>query len=222
MTMMRAKGAEYLEGPTKRAFDLLGAIGLSLGCAAPAIAAAIAVKLEDGGPAVFHHERLGQEWESFKMPKLRSMIIGPARMEATPLYPEQTRITRVGRHLRRFGLDETPQFLKVIQGTMSLTGPRPVTVYDRERLHNADPYLSNEWDEIYPLMKPGISGTAQLAIKSTAGLSQREYDILRMREDIKFYASDSLDLDLQIMAQTPLVLIKGPKPLPNNDIMKAA
>ena len=150
----------------KRAFDLVGATIVAL-LAAPLMALlAIAVKLDSHGPVLFRQTRVGRDGAPFQMLKFRSMIDGadalkdslrPHNEAADGLFKidADPRITRVGRLLRRTGLDELPQLFNVLGGDMSLVGPRPlvvdedsrVTGFDRHRLH-LTPGITGRWQTL--------------------------------------------------------------------------
>jgi lipopolysaccharide/colanic/teichoic acid biosynthesis glycosyltransferase len=127
----------------KRAFDVLGACG-GLVVFAPVLAlAAIAIRLDDGGPVLFRQERFGHGRRRFSIVKFRSMRDG--------------RVTRVGRVLRATGLDEIPQFVNILRGEMSAVGPRPLTPADVDRLGWWGADADFRWT-----VKPGLTGLAQL------------------------------------------------------------
>jgi exopolysaccharide biosynthesis polyprenyl glycosylphosphotransferase len=150
----------------KRAFDLAGATLVAI-LAAPLMAVlAIAVKLDSHGPVLFRQTRVGRDGEPFQMLKFRSMVDGADALKdslrehneaADGLFKiyEDPRITRVGRLLRRTGLDELPQLFNVLAGDMSLVGPRPlvldedrrVTGFDRHRLH-LTPGITGRWQTL--------------------------------------------------------------------------
>ena len=150
----------------KRAFDLVGAT-IVLVLSAPLMALlAIAVKLDSHGPALFRQTRVGRDGAPFQMLKFRSMIDGADALKdslrghneaADGLFKidADPRITRVGRLLRRTGLDELPQVFNVLAGDMSLVGPRPlvldedrrVTGFDRHRLH-LTPGITGRWQTL--------------------------------------------------------------------------
>ena len=117
-----------------RAADVIGA-GLGLALASPLLAAAaVAIKLEDGGPVLYRQRRVGQRGEEFDLLKLRTMVVGAERLgEGLAVNRGDARITRVGRFLRRTSLDELPQLWNVVRGEMSLIGPRPTLAYQVER-----------------------------------------------------------------------------------------
>ena len=117
-----------------RALDVVGA-SVALALASPALAiAALAVKLEDGGPVLYRQRRVGRLGEEFELLKLRTMVEGAETQGAGWAVNEgDPRITRVGRLLRRLSLDELPQLWNVVRGEMSLVGPRPTLAYQIER-----------------------------------------------------------------------------------------
>ncbi|MES9925321.1 MAG: sugar transferase [Candidatus Thiodiazotropha endolucinida] len=126
----------------KRAFDLVfAAIGLVL-FSPLLLIILVLILLEDGAPVVFAQQRIGRHFRPFTLYKLRSMRNG--------------KVTRVGGWLRKTGLDEILQFINVLNGSMSLVGPRPLTREDARRL--------NLYDENLPRfrLRPGITGMAQL------------------------------------------------------------
>jgi len=101
--------------------------GTALVLASPLLGlAALAVKLEDGGPVLYTQTRVGRDGVDFELLKLRTMVVGAERLGAGYAVNEgDSRITRAGRILRRLSLDELPQLWNVIRGDMSLIGPRP-------------------------------------------------------------------------------------------------
>ena len=109
-----------------RALDMAGsAVGLVV--SSPFLAAAaVAIKLDDGGPVFYRQRRVGWNGEEFDLLKLRTMVVGAERQGAGwAVNRGDPRITRAGRLLRRLSLDELPQFWNVLRGDMSLIGPRP-------------------------------------------------------------------------------------------------
>lgn len=160
---------------------VLGAVGVAL--FSPVVAAAaLAIRLDDGGPVFFAQERLGRDRVPFTVLKLRSMRDGE--------------VTRVGRWIRATGLDEVTQFLAVLAGDMSVVGPRPLTAADVQRLGWDGP----EHDARFA-MKPGITGLAQLfagpGAEASAALDAR-------------YAQDaSALLDLELVALSFVVNLVG-------------
>ncbi|EGJ09990.1 sugar transferase [Rubrivivax benzoatilyticus] len=108
---------------SKRLFDLVGAAVALLLLSPLLLAAALAVKLDSPGPVFFRQQRVGRGGVPFRIHKFRTMREGAPGLQIT--VGDDPRITRVGRWLRRTRIDELPQFIDVLQGTMSLVGPRP-------------------------------------------------------------------------------------------------
>jgi lipopolysaccharide/colanic/teichoic acid biosynthesis glycosyltransferase len=179
-----------------RALDLAGA-SLGLAAASPLLGlAALAIKLEDRGPVLYRQTRVGQDGRDFELLKLRTMVVGAEQVGAGYAVDEgDTRITRVGRLLRRLSLDELPQLWNVVRGEMSLIGPRPTLRYQVER------YTARQLRRLE--VKPGITGWAQ--VHGRASLPWAE----RIELDVWYVEHKSPWLDLTILAKTPLALFRG-------------
>ncbi len=179
-----------------RAADVVGA-GLGLALASPLLAAAaVAIKLEDGGPVLYRQRRVGQRGEEFDLLKLRTMVVGAERLgEGLAVNRGDARITRVGRFLRRTSLDELPQLWNVVRGEMSLIGPRPTLAYQVER------YTERQRRRLE--VKPGITGWAQ--VHGRAALSWPD----RIELDVWYVEHRSAWLDVKILLRTPLALFTG-------------
>jgi lipopolysaccharide/colanic/teichoic acid biosynthesis glycosyltransferase len=179
-----------------RGLDVAGA-SIALALASPALAvAALAVKLEDGGPVLYRQRRVGLRGEEFELVKLRTMVVGAERRGAGWAVNEgDPRITRVGRLLRRLSLDELPQLWNVVRGEMSLIGPRPTLSYQVERY---TPRQRRRLD-----VKPGITGWAQIH-----GRARLPWDE-RIELDLWYVDHRSPALDLKILLRTPLALFGG-------------
>jgi lipopolysaccharide/colanic/teichoic acid biosynthesis glycosyltransferase len=179
-----------------RALDVAGA-SLALAITSPALAlAALAVKLEDGGPVLYRQRRVGLDGEEFELVKLRTMVVGAERQGAGWAVNEgDPRITRVGRLLRRLSLDELPQLWNVVRGDMSLIGPRPTLAYQVER------YTPRQRRRLE--VKPGITGWAQIH-----GRARLPWDE-RIELDVWYVEHRSPWVDLKIMLRTPLALFGG-------------
>jgi exopolysaccharide biosynthesis polyprenyl glycosylphosphotransferase len=179
----------------KRAVDLLGAfVGLML--SAPVIAVlAILIKRESPrGPIFFRQTRIGAAHRNFTLWKLRSMVpeAGAADAERQSTARNDTRMLRIGAFMRRWNLDELPQFWNVLRGDMSLIGPRPERPLHVDRLSSEIPhYLPRH------LAKPGMSGWAQVnGLRGDTSIAQR------IQHDIYYIENWSLWLDLQILLLT--------------------
>ena len=179
-----------------RALDVAGA-ALGLAVASPVLGlAALAIKLEDGGPVFYRQRRVGYGGRDFDLLKLRTMVVGAERIgEGYAVNEGDPRITRVGRVLRRLSLDEIPQLWNVLRGDMSLIGPRPTLRYQ------VDQYTPHQRRRLE--VKPGITGWAQ--IHGRARLPWHE----RIELDVWYVEHRSPWLDLKILARTPLALFTG-------------
>ena len=117
--------------------------------------AALAVKLEDGGPVFYRQVRVGKDGRDFELLKLRTMVVGAETQGAGYAVAQgDARITRAGRFLRRLSIDELPQLWNVLRGEMSLVGPRPTLRYQVERYDERQRHRLD--------VKPGLTGWAQV------------------------------------------------------------
>jgi exopolysaccharide biosynthesis polyprenyl glycosylphosphotransferase len=163
------------------------------------LAVAAAIKLTSPGPVLFHQERVGVNGQSFTMLKFRSMVVGADRnlesLRAENISDgvlfkmrEDPRVTRVGRVLRRLSIDELPQLLNVLGGSMSLVGPRPPLPAEVAR-YDAPVHRRL-------LVKPGLTGLWQVS-----GRSDLPWDEA-VRLDLRYVENWSLTMDLLILAKT--------------------
>jgi lipopolysaccharide/colanic/teichoic acid biosynthesis glycosyltransferase len=171
--------------------------GIGLAIASPVLAvAAVAIKLEDGGPVLYRQRRVGLHGEEFDLAKLRTMRVGADQQGAGFAVNEgDPRITRVGRVLRRLSFDELPQLWNVVRGDMSVVGPRPTLAYQVEQY---TPRQRRRLD-----VKPGITGWAQIH-----GRARLPWDE-RIELDVWYVEHRSALLDLKILARTPGALFAG-------------
>jgi len=179
-----------------RALDVTAA-GVGLALVSPALAAAaVAIKLSDGGPVFYRQQRVGLNGNEFELLKLRTMEVGAeTRGSGLAVNEGDPRITRAGRILRRLSIDELPQLWNVVRGEMSLIGPRPTLAYQVERY---TPRQRRRLD-----VKPGITGWAQ--IHGRARIPWED----RIELDVWYVEHRSPWLDLKILARTPLALFAG-------------
>ena len=156
---------------------------------------ALAIKLESKGPVFFKQERLGLKQKPFNLIKFRTMQEN-AEERTGPLRAKEndSRLTRIGRFLRKTRLDEIPQFINVLKGDMSFVGPRPIRKYFADKYSKETSY--------YPLrftVKPGITGWAQTRF----GYSESDSDqIKKFQYDLFYIQEASLFLDLLIILKT--------------------
>ena len=179
-----------------RAVDVIGA-SLGLALASPVLAAAaVAIKLEDGGPVFYRQRRVGYQGRDFDLLKLRTMVVGAETQGAGfAVNRGDARITRTGRILRRLSLDELPQLWNVVRGDMSLIGPRPTLRYQVEQY---TPRQRRRLD-----VKPGLTGWAQVN-----GRTKLPWDE-RIELDVWYVEHRSSWVDLKILLRTPLALVTG-------------
>jgi lipopolysaccharide/colanic/teichoic acid biosynthesis glycosyltransferase len=176
-----------------RARDAVGALVLLLLSSPLLLLAAVAIFLEDRGPVLYRQRRVGKDGTDFELLKLRTMIVGAEKVGAGYAVNEgDTRITRVGRTLRRASLDELPQLWNVVRGEMALVGPRPTLRYQVER------YSERQRRRLD--VRPGITGWAQ--INGRAALPWDE----RIELDVWYVEHRSALLDLKIILRTPFAL----------------
>jgi lipopolysaccharide/colanic/teichoic acid biosynthesis glycosyltransferase len=179
-----------------RIADVVGA-ALGLVVTSPLLAvAALAVKLEDGGPVLFRQTRVGRDGVDFELLKLRTMVVDAER-QGTGYAVDRgdSRITRVGRILRKTSVDELPQFWNVVRGDMSLIGPRPTLRYQVEK------YTERQRRRLD--VRPGLTGWAQIHGRATLPWADR------IELDLWYVQHRSLRVDLEILCRTPLALFAG-------------
>jgi exopolysaccharide biosynthesis polyprenyl glycosylphosphotransferase len=188
----------------KRGLDVtLSVIGLLLGLPV-LIAIAIAIKLTDGGPIIFSQTRVGAGGEPFTMHKFRTMVPNAEKLRAELVHANEAdgalfkmrkdpRVTRVGVHLRKLGLDELPQLFNILIGEMSLVGPRPALP---DEMASWSPELATRLEA-----KPGLTGLWQVSGRHE--LAFEDY----VRYDLFYVENWSFGLDLQIIARTVPALL---------------
>jgi lipopolysaccharide/colanic/teichoic acid biosynthesis glycosyltransferase len=158
--------------------------------------AAIAIRLEGSGPVIYRQRRVGKDGRVFEMLKLRTMIEGSDPIGiGTVVTRDDPRVTRAGRFLRRFSLDEIPNLVNVLRGDMSIVGPRPTI---EAQVDDYTPFQRRRLE-----VKPGITGWAQ--VQGRAGIPWEE----RIELDVWYVDHRSMALDLRILARTAGLLLTG-------------
>lgn len=175
----------------QRALDwtVLALVALPVGLVAAVCA--LAVRLTSSGPVLYRQVRLGRDTRPFEVLKFRTMVDRPDN----PLFPDEDRITSVGRVLRRLSLDELPQLWNVVRGDMSIVGPRPTLPYQAE--------LFDERQRGRYRVRPGLTGLAQVRGRNQITWAER------VEHDLQYVQGCSLRLDLSILVRTPLVVLGG-------------
>ena len=198
----------HLTGPKrviKRMLDILFGLVLFLVFLPFMIFAGIGTKLSSRGPMFYVQQRVGRGGQIIRVPKFRTMVVGSDKLRAELIgspdativdrYRDDSRITGFGRILRRWSIDEMPQVVNVIVGSMSLVGPRPVLVDEMPLLGDADHRRH--------LTKPGLTGLWQVSGRKTVGWDER------MRLDLDYVEHWSPALDLVIVAKTVKAVVVG-------------
>lgn len=190
----------------KRIFDLFFGV-LALILALPVLALSVLmVYLDDGSPVIFRQKRIGKDGHLFEMYKIRTMAKGAEQYKSlaersdsfgnlTYKMKDDPRITRAGRVLRRFSIDELPQLFNVLAGTMSLVGPRP------EIPHLLEVY--EPWQHQRFSVLPGMTGWWQINSRNIQPMH------LRIEDDLYYIQNYSIWLDLQIIIRTIWVVLIG-------------
>jgi lipopolysaccharide/colanic/teichoic acid biosynthesis glycosyltransferase len=201
----RSKAHGYLIA--KRVFDIVSSACL-LAVIWPVFAIiALAIKLDSEGPVFYKHKRVGQDGKELYLYKFRSMVTNADAMIARFTDAEQKewrenyklthdpRITRVGRFLRKTSLDELPQVFNILEGSLSVVGPRPVIGEELEKYgENKPKFLS---------AKPGLTGYWQASARSCCSYEQR------MNMELYYVERANFLWDLRIIWQTVLPVIQG-------------
>jgi sugar transferase (PEP-CTERM system associated) len=192
----------FLRTTIKRLFDLVSALVLLLLASPLMLFTALAVRLESPGPILYRQERVGLDGESFDVVKFRSMRTD-AEKDGVPRWATagDSRVTRVGRVIRKLRVDELPQLFSVLFGQMSLVGPRPERPYFVEQLTQDIPFYA-----VRHSVKPGVTGWAQVSYQY--GASQED-TIAKLQYDLYYVKNHSLFLDLVILFETVGVVLTG-------------
>ena len=196
LLLVKGTGLTPAERVSKRAMDIVvSAIALLLLSPLMLLVSA-AIKLEDGGPVFFRQKRLTRHGREFDILKFRSMVVDAEKYAGAVLATDNDpRITRVGRIIRPFRIDELPQLLNILKGDMSIVGPRP------ERRVIADEYCKDIPEFAYRLkVRAGLTGYAQIYGKYNTSA----YDKLRL--DLMYIENYSLLLDIKLMILTIRIL----------------
>jgi exopolysaccharide biosynthesis polyprenyl glycosylphosphotransferase len=190
----------------KRAYDIFFS-SLALIVASPMlIGAAVAVKLSSRGPVFYYAERIGMDGKTFKMIKFRSMYEGSDAKIAEMMdnsgrellyfkVKDDPRITPVGKWLRKFSIDEMPQFINVLKGEMSIVGPRPQVAREVEAY---DDLIGTRL-----FVRPGVTGLWQVSGRNDLSIEDSK------RLDMSYVENWSMGLDIQICFRTAQVVLTG-------------
>jgi exopolysaccharide biosynthesis polyprenyl glycosylphosphotransferase len=162
---------------------------------------ALFIKLESTGPVLFKQERIGKDGKPFTLYKFRSMELASESDEAQFAFLDDDRITRVGKFIRRYRIDEIPQFWNVLKGDMSLIGPRPEQPEFVEQFNEEIPFYSYRHK-----VRPGITGWAQ---NKNGYADDINTTIRKLEYDLYYVKNISLSLDILIVYATIKTILTG-------------
>lgn len=190
--LFRNNGLTFEEKLVKRIMDIIVSLIILIISSPVMLLVAIAIKLYDGGPVLFRQERCTINGKVFKIHKFRSMIVDAEKEgKSIPATDSDPRITPVGRFLRKTRLDELPQMIDILNGNMSVVGPRP------ERIEHVEKYTEEISEFEYRLkVKGGLTGYAQIYGK----YNTTPYDKLKL--DLMYIQNYSLLLDIKLIFMT--------------------
>lgn len=186
----------------KRIFDIVVSLLMVVAALPVMLLTWLLIKLEDGGPAFYSQERVGENDEVFTIYKFRSMCIDSEK-DGKPRWAaaNDDRITRVGRIIRKIRIDELPQLFNVLRGDMSFVGPRPERPFFVQKLESEIPYYG-----VRHCTKPGITGWAQVQYDYGSSVDDA---IEKLQYDLYYVKNHSLFLDVLILFQTVQVVLLG-------------
>lgn len=180
----------------KRAFDIIASLVVLILFLPIGLIISIIIKLDSEGPVFFLQERPGKGKKIFKVYKFRTMRPGSEKMiKGREVFGDDDRVTKIGKFLRRYKIDELPQLLNVIKGEMSLVGPRP------ERIDYLDEYTPEELKRFN--MRPGLTGLAQVSGNIHISLDERH------KKDVYYVDNFNLLIDIKIILLTVGVVLFG-------------
>lgn len=198
-------GFELLHNRTglliKRIIDVILALVLLAVLWPVMLVTALAIRLDSPGPAIYRQKRKGENGKPFVVYKFRSMYTDAERNGARWTVINDPRITRVGRVIRQYRLDELPQLVNIVRGEMSFIGPRPEAIELSEMYEKELPFYDLRY-----LVKPGLSGWAQVLYPYGSSVEDARE---KLQYDLYYIKNYSLLLDLAIVLKTTRVLILG-------------
>lgn len=185
----------------KRTFDVVMSIIAMIICSPLYLIIALLVKIDSPGPVIYKQERIGFRGRTFKILKFRSMYMDAE--DETPLLSQvgDTRITKIGRVLRKYRLDELPQLWNILLGEMSIVGPRPERPYFVKQIMEKAPYYC-----LLYKVRPGLTSWGPVKVGYTDTMEKM---LQRLMYDITYTENMSLSLDVKILLRTIGVLVDG-------------
>ena len=189
----------------KRLFDVVCVFFASIVFMPFFVAVYVAIKLEDGGPAIFKQERIGRGRKPFMLYKFRSMKVDAEKDGKPQLWSgsEDDRLTKVGRFIRNHHLDELPQFWNIWKGDMSFVGYRPERQFFIDRIMEQNP----DYAKLYAI-RPGVFSEATLYNGYTDTMEKM---LKRLEMDLEYLEKQNLWLDIVIIFKTGVSILTGKK-----------
>jgi exopolysaccharide biosynthesis polyprenyl glycosylphosphotransferase len=190
------------EKKLKRLMDVITSFFILIITLPVIIITAIAIKFESRGPVFFKQERSGMNGTTFRIIKFRSMY-EDAEKHTGPVWSskDDPRVTKIGKIIRRVRIDELPQMVNVLKGTMSIVGPRPERPFFVEKLSQEIPYYKRRLK-----VRPGITGWAQVKHKYDESVEDVK---IKLRYDLFYIENMSLRMDFKIIMRTIFVVLFG-------------
>jgi lipopolysaccharide/colanic/teichoic acid biosynthesis glycosyltransferase len=189
----------------KRLFDLVCVFFATIVFSPFIVAVYIAIKLDDGGPAIFKQERIGKGGKPFMLYKFRSMKVNAEKDGKPQLWSgdEDDRLTKIGKFIRNHHLDELPQFWNIWKGDMSFVGYRPERQYFIDKIMAENP----DYAKLYA-MRPGVFSEATLYNGYTDTMEKM---LKRLEMDLDYMERQSIWLDIVIIFKTGMSILTGKK-----------
>lgn len=185
----------------KRLGDIVAAAFSLVVLAVPMAVVALAVKMDSPGPVIYHQERVGYRRRPFRIHKFRTMV-AEAEADGPQLSRvNDSRITRLGRFLRKYRIDELPQFWNVLRGEMALVGPRPERKYYIDRILRVAPYYT-----LLQQVRPGLTSWGMVKFGYATTVDEM---VERSKYDLLYIGNMSLTVDMKILIYTIRTVLTG-------------
>ena len=189
------------QSAVKQAFDYMVSFLFLLVVSPFLILLILLIKLSGKGPVIYTQDRIGMNGKPFSIYKIRSMAFNPERKDPLLSGDEYERITRIGRVLRKYRIDEIPNFFNVLKGDMSIVGPRPERrFFISQIIKQAPQYI------VLHKVKPGITSWGQVMFGYASNVDEM---IRRLQFDLYYLKHRSLMFDLKILLKTVIIVFKG-------------
>jgi len=204
----------YLYSATKRLMDIIVSVFFLTVFSPIYIAVILAIFIQDGGCPVYIQRRVGKVRKNFDFIKFRSMVknaddvlfsneeLYKKMRSGTHKVKDDPRITKVGKFIRKYSIDELPQFVNVLRGEMSFVGPRALRPDELAKFEKEHPEMKGFLKDVFKV-KPGITGLWQVSGRSSINF------VARMKMDAFYANNPSILRDFSIILKTPIAVLKG-------------